>query len=89
MGPYDNETGEHIFFQELMDGEWFVDDEGYLYILPIEGAILDSEGPDNEIMDALDRAPSPVPQELIDRYHLCDISSTFRRWNPKEGFYHA
>ena len=89
MGPYDNETQQHIYFRELMDGEWFEDEEGLLYILPVAGTIISDEGPDNATMDVLRAAWPPIRQAILDDRGLVRIPSAIRRFNPIDGYYHA
>lgn len=100
MGPYDNEKREYVYSDELMEGEWFEDEEGFLYILPTLEAVMDSEGPDNKIMDALSQCrekyrPNNYPDSAVALVKICrlynlnEIHSHLRRWSVQDGFYHA
>ena len=92
LGTYDNETGLYLFDNYLFDGRWYEDSEGMLYIIPALDVVAENEGPDNEIMDAINarnRAGRELSDEDVLTLGLSEVPSPLKRWSPLDGYYHA
>lgn len=93
MGPYCNVTRLYVEAPWLMEGQWFEDGEGFLYIVPALDAVAEVEGPDNALLDRLNwlarRYPDAIPTAETERLSLREVPYVLRRWTPLDGFYHA
>lgn len=83
------EVQAHI--KSLIWGEWYEDEEGYLYIV-MDEAGDQVHGPDNEMADAMTvalngGALSYRLEEFIEGLFYIDY--ILRRFTPEDGFYHA
>jgi hypothetical protein len=96
IGTRDEETG--IFFKSpgLENGHWYLDDDGYLYIVPNDNYdIEETAGPDNETVDALNALyrekdfDSINPDEVAEKLGLEFVHDVLRRFDPQSGFYTA
>lgn len=96
MGPYDNEgdggTGCHVEDPNWLEGQWLVDEDGVLYIVPKDGDGV--EGPDDsmcaEILTVLQDAHADRLSE--DRAHamgLTEVADVLKRFSPEIGYYSA
>jgi hypothetical protein len=89
-GFYDNETEKYIFNPALLKGDWFEDNDGFLYIIPTDDGEID--GPDTCIMDALNklcRENGKVTDRDAECLELTRVDEVLKRFSEEEGFYHA
>lgn len=90
MGPYDNEQGEYLASPELDDGDWYLDGDDQLYIVPSEGEI---EGPDTPVLAQLNEAyrqqPKPSSEQVAQALGLTAVSPALRRFSAEIGYYTA
>jgi len=96
-GTFDNETRLYLFDEWYDEGDWFEDEDGFLYIVPV-GDGAETIGPDNETEDWLNAyyrdneeegwVPHPS-DELLKKHGLHTIPPVLRRFNPYDGYYHA
>ena len=95
IGTRDESTG--IFFKSegLDNGHWYVDAEGYLYIVPDERyGSEECAGPDNDTMDKLNAVYRETEFEDIDPFTLAKqldleyVSPALHRYC-ESGFYTA
>lgn len=93
MGPYDNEIGRYLNPEGFMDGHWYLDEEGQLFIVP--NAEAEIEGPDGEVLDALNRIYreqtfTEIDQNIVaEQLYLEVVLEAFKRFEPGIGFYTA
>lgn len=90
IGNYNNETGRHDYDEYIMDGDWYLSEDGTLYILPEYGdGIL---GPSDENSRVLARHyinnERDVAQ-LRDQHGLSFVPAVLKRFTPEEGYYTA
>lgn len=75
-----------------MDGEWFEDYDGFLFIIPKPDVVAEIEGPDGILLDAINAACRDHG-ELTDldceKLELKRIPYCLKRWDCKCGYYHA
>jgi len=91
-GLFDNETRKYLPLDDLINGEWFEDEDGYFYIIPQKGIVCESVGPDNETEDELNRlmeANGEITAEDCDRLGLTRIGEMLKRFDEEDGYYHA
>lgn len=90
MGPFDNEAGVYIASQEHEDGDWYVDNDGQLYIVPADGEI---EGPDNDLLcrlnDIYREDEKPSPAKIAEELGLELVAPVLKRFDAAVGYYHA
>ena len=89
--PHKN-TLRDLPLPELMDGQWLEHPETKaLYIVPTPEAVMEIEGPDDSICDALNAAcrknKGVAPSAIIKELGLDEIPNTLRRYNGH--YYHA
>ena len=91
MGPFDNETGNHVFDESLINkAHWYIDEEGSLFIVS-DGAEI--EGPEGESMDVLNShyagsCIGDVDVEFVEDYgDMTFIHPWQRRFDPKVGYF--
>lgn len=92
LGSYNNATGLYLFDDYLFDGRWYEDSDGVLYILPALDVGAENEGPDNEIMDAINarhRSGRDLSETDVLTLGLIEVASPLKRWSPLDGYYHA
>ncbi len=96
-GTFDNEARVYLFEEWYDEGDWFEDEEGFLYIVPV-GDDAEIIGPDNETEDWLNQyyrdheikgwVSIPSEQQLA-KHGLVEIPAVLRRFDPDCGYYHA
>ena len=89
---YDNETGQHLFCDWLMDADWFDDANGILFIVPRPDVVAEIEGPDGPLLDAMNAAcrdHGEITDEDCERLGLLRVDDVLKRFNPVDGYYHA
>lgn len=89
---YNNETGLWEFEQYLMDGDWYDNENGSLFIIPQANVVAEIEGPDGSTMDELNRLCREQGMPTLDdcdALMLQPVSTILRRFSPKDGYYHA
>lgn len=102
MGPYDNETEQYIFDEDIMEGAWFSGpDTQALYIVPRGDGYDEVFGPDDDVCEALrilwrndcltiDGAFTRGQLEFAaNELGLSIIDDVLKRFDPKVGYYHA
>lgn len=86
------EFQQHIYWQAYMDGDWYDDDEGFLYIITAETSDLEHYGPENEIMDEINRLSRqkgmPTEDDCV-ALGLFRIYEHQKRWTPEDGYYYT
>ena len=93
-GTFDNEARVYLFEEWYDEGDWFEDEEGFLYIVPTdEYGFAETIGPDNETKDWLNNYylyhnEVPNNDQLTD-HGLVEIPAVLRRFDPDCGYYHA
>lgn len=96
IGTRDESTG--IFFKSegLDNGHWYVDQEGYLYIVPDDRYGLEEcAGPDNDVMDQLNAVYRETEFDAIDPFAIATqlgldfVSPALHRFDPESGFFTA
>ena len=93
-GYYDNENGCYVEAPWLDEGDWYVDEEGMLYIIPQAGAVAEIEGPDNDMIDQLNAMCRESDPDLPDIDEVEGLGLTYvpdhlHRLDPDRGYYHA
>lgn len=91
-GLYDNETGKYLYQEHLDKGDWFEDEEGFLYIIPRPDVVAEIDGPDNAIMVELNRLcreHGGVSDEDAERLGFTRVDDVLKRFSDEDGFYHA
>ena len=91
-GLFDNESRKYLPLDDLVNGEWFEDAHGYLYIIPQKGTTCDSEGPDNETEYALNRLMEEngeITEGDCERLKVTKIGEMLKRFDEEDGYYHA
>lgn len=92
MGPYDNEQGIYIASQDWEDGQWLMDAQGALHIVPVGGDGV--EGPDCPSSDAILAALREAGADELDEHTaaamgLIIVSPVLKRFDPISGYYSA
>jgi len=93
-GTFDNEARVYLFEEWYDEGDWFEDEEGFLYIVPTdEYGFAETIGPDNATEDWLNRYyhehnEQPSEEELV-KHGLHTIPVALRRFDPWCGYYHG
>jgi len=77
----------------IMDGRWFMDERNNFYIVPTDPT-YENTGPDNQVMDALNKACRENNGVLPDDFDyealgLTEVPDGLKRWNPTDGYYTA
>jgi hypothetical protein len=93
-GLYDNEAGCYVEADWLADGDWYVDDDNLLYIIPQAGEVAEIEGTDGPMTDTLnalchDYDPEQPPIAAVEAFGLRYVDIVLRCFTPEEGYYHA
>ena len=90
---YNNETNEYIYEDYLFDALWLEDGDGNLYLVPEASIMAEIDGPDGEILDALNEEcrenDGVLRDRTIQQFGLVEIPSHLKHWTPEEGYYHA
>lgn len=85
---YDNETGQCVHMDFLMEATWYVDEPGNLYIFPEDSHF---RGPDTEVSLAFDRRWGEVGGRPLAitaaRMGLAVIDDSDKHFHPEEGYY--
>ena len=104
IGPYNNETRKFTYFEELFNrAEWYEDEERRLYIVVDDRVAIDSEGPDDELADAVMEwlRSFEVKHGRLPIHELSEMSNVtpagplyyidpyLRRFSEADGYYHA
>lgn len=96
MGPYDNEgaggEGCYVEAPEWENGQWLVDEEGELYVIPLNGDGV--EGPDEDICDTIVGMLRDAHADLLDEngirlMGMTEVSPALRRFSPEIGYHSA
>jgi hypothetical protein len=96
MGPYDNEgddgRGCYVESPDWENGQWLVDEEGVLYILPIDGDQV--EGPDGELVDRILATLRASGSDVLSEDEMAalgvqEISRVLKRFSADTGYYSA
>jgi hypothetical protein len=91
-GLYDNETQQYIEEEHYMEGNWYVDREGFLYIVPLgpEDEVIGPDGPKLELIArACRHCGGVLPDEACKCIGLNRIPHVSKRFSPEEGYYYA
>lgn len=91
-GMFNNETGRYEEADWLLNADWFDDEEGNLYIVPLPEVVAECEGPDNETMDKINaccRDHDRLTHEDCDKLRLTRVMDILKRFNSQDGYYHA
>jgi hypothetical protein len=92
MGPYDNDAGRYLPSEDWDDGQWVVDDDGVLFILPI-GAdeISGPEGTTHEVITQrlIATRSDSLDETAIEELHLTVVSPALKRFDPEIGYFSA
>ena len=91
---YNNDTGLWEQDEALDEGHWFMDGPGgYLYIIPQQGVIAESFGPDNQTLDALncliEEKGNDYTEEDLERIGVLEVGQILHRFDPQDGYYTA
>lgn len=88
-GLFDNENRRYVNLPEIEQGDWYLDQDRQLYIVPLDG---DTHGPDNKTMDAIEEAYR-MRGTLSDRNRvklgLQRVLPILKRFCPNRGWYVA
>jgi len=89
---FNNETRLYDYDDDVFNGDWYEDEDGLLYIIGKENA--PDEMPDNAIADALLMVVCcdncrPVDDRFLKAHGLSRIPMPIRRFDEKDGYYHA
>ena len=88
-GLFDNQNGCYVNLTEIEQGDWFSDQDRQLYIIPLDG---DSFGPDDEIMDKIEKAyreKGQLSDNDMKRLGLEKVLPVLKRFSPDRGYYVA
>jgi hypothetical protein len=93
-GLYDNEAQQYIEEEHCMEGDWYVDDDGFLYIVPYPpDTVAEIEGFDGPVLDALNAAcrenDGVVPDSVVDALGLACVPHVLKRFSPEDGYYYT
>ena len=87
---FDCETRKHLYDDNVFCGDWFVDTEGFLYIIPLDDQEI--EGPDGEVLDkltAIVREYGVVLDEEAEELGIIPVASMLKRFSEEDGYYNA
>ena len=87
---FDNETRKYIYNDDVFYGDWFIDEHGFLYMVPLKDEEID--GPDGEILDKLIkivREYGIALDEEIEKLDLSPIPHALKRFSEDDGYYYA
>jgi len=96
MGPYDNEgaggQGCYVEDPDWQSGQWLVDEDGTLYIIPTDGD--DVEGPDEDVCDTIrgmlvDASTDTLGDESVALMGMTEVQDVLKRFSPDVGYYSA
>ena len=86
MGPYDNETGEHIYFEDVMNSFWFISQStGALYIVPRDEDSFEGYGPDEALVGFSDEMLSDDNAMMSAGFD--PVPDVLRRFEPEIGYF--
>lgn len=91
-GMYNNDTGEYILCDWLIDADWFEDGDGFLFIVPRPEVVAEIDGPDGAMIDELNAAcrdHEQITDADCDRLGLVRVDDALKRFDPETGYYHA
>lgn len=89
---YDNEKKRFVRCDWLIKADWFIDQEGFLYIVPRPEIVAECEGPDNATMDAINAAcrdHKELTENDCEKLGLCRVDDVLKRFDEENGYYHA
>lgn len=89
---FDNETGLFLFADYLMEADWFVDKNGFLFIVPEPEVVAEIDGPDGVLLDAMNaacREHGELTDRDCERMELTRVDDVLKRFHPMDGYYHA
>ena len=89
-GLFDNETRRYLYDDGLFYGDWYVDEDGFLFIIPLDEQEIDS--PDGEILDRLNaicREYDVVLDEEAEELGLNRVACNLKRFSEEDGYYYA
>lgn len=92
MGPYDNDAGRHLPSEDWENGQWVVDDDGVLFILPIGADEI--SGPEGTMRDAITErlvaaSSDSLDDDAIEELDLTVVSPVLKRFDPEIGYFTA
>ena len=92
MGPYDNERGCYVSDRSWDSGQWLVDDDGRLYVIPRGGDEV--HGPDEAVCGTMlamlrDDDRDALDEGRIEAMGMTEVWDTFRRFSPHVGYHSA
>ncbi len=79
-----NETELYDYEPEYFNGDWFIDKDWSLYIVPTNEGEID--GPDNELCERLLNAYKDGIKAIVG---LQRIPECLKRFDPQDGYFHA
>lgn len=89
---FDNELGCYVACDWLEAGDWFADEAGALYIVPLPDVVAECAGPDNPTMDGINAAccdHDRLTAEDCERLGLTPVARVLKRFDSDSGYYHA
>jgi len=87
---FDSDKRKYIYEDYLFQGDWFVDANGFLYIIPLTDD--DVDGPDGELLDKINekvRELDDFPIEEAEKLGLTPVPQITKRFSEKDGYYYA
>lgn len=96
MGPYDNERnggrGRYVEADGWENGQWLVDENGHLYIIPLNDDVV--QGPDDDVCDTIagmlrDAHADALDENGIRLMGMTEVPSVLRRFSPDIGYFSA
>lgn len=92
MGPlFDNQTESYVFDPVVMTAFWFVDDDGFLYIIPRENDNFESciGNEDKELLLNTLSDSQLSDEETMNKHGLTTVQEWQRRFDEQSGYYIA
>jgi len=92
MGPYDNDAERYLPSEDWENGQWVVDDDGVLFILPIGADGI--SGPEGTMRDAITErlvaaSSDSLDETAIEQLDLTVVSPVLKRFDPWIGYFSA